>query len=138
MPTYEFRCASGHSFDRFFRTMSSAHTTLRCPECGAMAERQLSGGAGLHFKGAGFYLTDYGKNAHRKPEAADGMKAGDGAASAKEGAGKESSGERAAAGEGKAAPESAPAASEAAPAVGTGKKPDGAKAPASASKPKAE
>lgn len=33
-----------------------------------MAERQLSGGAGLHFKGAGFYHTDYGKNAHRKTD----------------------------------------------------------------------
>ena len=31
-----------------------------------MASRQLSGGAGLLFKGSGFYLTDYGKNAHRK------------------------------------------------------------------------
>ena len=32
-----------------------------------MAERLISGGAGFAFKGSGFYLTDYGKNAHRKP-----------------------------------------------------------------------
>ena len=35
--------------------------------CGAQAARRVSGGAGLLFKGSGFYLTDYGKNAHRKP-----------------------------------------------------------------------
>jgi putative FmdB family regulatory protein len=66
VPTYEFRCPSGHDFDRFFKTISSAPSEQECPECGAMASRQLSGGAGLHFKGSGFYLTDYGKNAHRK------------------------------------------------------------------------
>jgi predicted nucleic acid-binding Zn ribbon protein len=45
--------------------MSSAPVEVACPECGAEATRQLSGGAGLLFKGSGFYLTDYGKNAHR-------------------------------------------------------------------------
>lgn len=66
MPTYEFRCPSGHDFERFYKTMSAAPSELECPECGAVASRLLSGGAGLLFKGAGFYLTDYGKNAHRK------------------------------------------------------------------------
>lgn len=66
MPTYEFRCPSGHDFERFYKTISAAPSELECPECGAMASRQLSGGAGLLFKGSGFYLTDYGKNAHRK------------------------------------------------------------------------
>ena len=45
--------------------MSEAAASLPCPKCGKTAERQLSGGAGLVFKGSGFYLTDYGKNAHR-------------------------------------------------------------------------
>lgn len=45
--------------------MSEAAAELPCPECGAPAARQLSGGAGLLFKGSGFYLTDYGRNAHR-------------------------------------------------------------------------
>lgn len=67
MPTYEFRCPTGHEFDRFFKTISTAPTEVPCPECGAVAQRQLSGGAGLLFKGSGFYLTDYGRNAHRKP-----------------------------------------------------------------------
>jgi putative FmdB family regulatory protein len=65
MPTYAFRCPKGHEFERFYKTMSAAATELPCPQCGAIAARQLSGGAGLHFKGGGFYLTDYGKNAHR-------------------------------------------------------------------------
>lgn len=66
MPTYEFRCPSGHSFERFYRKMADAVFELPCPECGKTAVRQLSGGAGLVFKGSGFYLTDYGRNAHRK------------------------------------------------------------------------
>lgn len=65
MPTYEFRCPSGHSFERFYRKMADAVTELECPVCGKVATRQLSGGAGLVFKGSGFYLTDYGRNAHR-------------------------------------------------------------------------
>ncbi|MDQ3951008.1 MAG: zinc ribbon domain-containing protein [Gemmatimonadota bacterium] len=81
MPTYEFRCPSGHGFERFYRKFSDAASELPCPECGAIAARQLSAGAGLLFKGSGFYLTDYGKNAHRKtgPTGAGG-KSGEGTA----------------------------------------------------------
>ena len=66
MPTYDYRCPNGHDFERFFRKISDATTELECPECGALATRRVSGGAGLVFKGSGFYLTDYGKNAHRR------------------------------------------------------------------------
>ena len=66
MPTYDFRCPQGHEFERFYRKISDAPTETPCPECGQVAQRQLSAGAGLLFKGSGFYLTDYGKNAHRK------------------------------------------------------------------------
>jgi len=66
MPTYDYRCPNGHDFERFFRRFSEAATELECPVCGALATRRVSGGAGLVFKGSGFYLTDYGKNAHRK------------------------------------------------------------------------
>jgi putative FmdB family regulatory protein len=65
MPTYEFRCPDGHIFERFYRKISDSVTETPCPECGKPATRQLSAGAGLLFKGSGFYLTDYGKNAHR-------------------------------------------------------------------------
>ena len=66
MPTYDYRCPNEHDFERFFRKISDAATDLECPVCGASATRRVSGGAGLLFKGSGFYLTDYGKNAHRK------------------------------------------------------------------------
>lgn len=66
MPTYEYRCPNGHDFDQFFRKISDAQAEFACPECGALGVRRVSGGAGLLFKGSGFYLTDYGKNAHRK------------------------------------------------------------------------
>ena len=64
MPTYEFRCPNGHEFEKFYRTISGAEAQAACPECGTIAERILSA-AGFSFKGSGFYLTDYGKNAHR-------------------------------------------------------------------------
>src|SRR3954468_20001960 len=66
MPTYEYRCPDGHDFERFFRKISDAPAEVACPVCGKIAERRMSAGAGLLFKGSGFYLTDYGKNAHRK------------------------------------------------------------------------
>jgi putative FmdB family regulatory protein len=78
MPTYEFRCPNGHTFERFYRSIGTSEAQTACPECGEMAERLVSGGAGLVFKGSGFYLTDYGKDAHKKkaPEAkSDGAKA---------------------------------------------------------------
>jgi putative FmdB family regulatory protein len=65
VPTYEFRCPSGHDFERFYKTISGAASEAECPECGKMGSRRMSVGAGLLFKGSGFYLTDYGKNAHR-------------------------------------------------------------------------
>ena len=89
MPTYEFRCPDGHEFEKFYRKISDATAELPCPECGKAATRLVSGGAGLLFKGSGFYLTDYGKNAHRKaaPSGSDSGKSGDG------GEGKSGSGE---------------------------------------------
>ena len=78
MPTYEFRCPDGHEFEKFYRKISDAPAELPCPECGKTAARLVSGGAGLLFKGSGFYLTDYGKNAHRKagPSGSDSGKSG--------------------------------------------------------------
>ena len=69
MPTYDFRCPEGHEFEKSYRKISDGVLELPCPECGKIALRKVSGGAGLHFKGSGFYLTDYGKNAHRKAAA---------------------------------------------------------------------
>ena len=65
MPTYEYRCANGHAFELFQRMSEDPVDT--CPQCGAPAERLLSPGAGLLFKGSGFYITDY-KKPSGKPE----------------------------------------------------------------------
>src|SRR6185312_5597235 len=69
-------CPEGHEFEHFYRKISDAAAELPCPACGKPAERRLSGGAGLVFKGSGFYLTDYGKNAHRKSGGDGGDKSG--------------------------------------------------------------
>lgn len=75
MPTYEYRCPKGHEFEHFFRTMSSAESQMKCPECGELAERKMSGGSGLVFKGSGFYITDYGKDGKKdQRKAADSAK----------------------------------------------------------------
>lgn len=60
MPTYEYRCPEGHEFETV-QKMSQA-PRAKCPTCGRPAARQISGGAGLIFKGSGFYITDYGKD----------------------------------------------------------------------------
>ena len=59
MPTYEYKCnACGHRFEKF-QSMSAA-PIRKCPKCGKMKVQRLIGtGAGLIFKGSGFYITDY-------------------------------------------------------------------------------
>ena len=62
MPTYDYVCeACGHEFEHFVLRMSEASSTLACPTCSAVAERQISAGGGMIFKGSGFYITDYAK-----------------------------------------------------------------------------
>ncbi|HEU4698029.1 MAG TPA: zinc ribbon domain-containing protein [Gemmatimonadales bacterium] len=60
MPTYEYVCPEGHQFELFQRISDKPEAT--CPTCGEPAVRKISGGAGLVFKGSGFYITDYGKD----------------------------------------------------------------------------
>ena len=58
MPTYEYRCLKCKK--RFERLQSMSEPALKkCLHCGGKAERQISAGAGLIFKGSGFYITDY-------------------------------------------------------------------------------
>jgi putative FmdB family regulatory protein len=68
MPTYEYQCPEGHVFDKFQKMTDKPRA--KCPVCGKTATRKISGGAGLVFKGSGFYITDYGKDGKgpRKPE----------------------------------------------------------------------
>ena len=60
MPTYEYECPEGHQFEKFQKMTDKPRA--RCPTCGKLATRKISGGAALVFKGTGFYITDYGKD----------------------------------------------------------------------------
>ncbi|HIF57424.1 MAG TPA: zinc ribbon domain-containing protein [Gemmatimonadetes bacterium] len=64
MPTYDYRCPNGHQFEVFQRI--SAAPGAKCPDCGEDSERMISGGAGLIFKGEGFYITDYRSEDYKK------------------------------------------------------------------------
>ena len=71
MPTYDYKCPKcGTEFQEIQKITAKAGA--KCPKCGAKAERQLSGGAGLVFKGSGFYLTDYGRAGQSKKSDSDG------------------------------------------------------------------
>jgi putative FmdB family regulatory protein len=69
MPTYEYACTKcGHHFDQF-QSMRD-EPLKKCPKCHRSAlKRLIGGGAGLIFKGTGFYITDYRKK--EKPAAGD-------------------------------------------------------------------
>jgi putative FmdB family regulatory protein len=102
MPTYEFRCPEGHEFEKFYRSIGGAPRDVACPMCGKKAERQMSAGGGLVFKGSGFYITDYGKDG--KKSQTPPVKASDQASASNTGA--ESGGAK---GESKAAADAKPA-----------------------------
>jgi putative FmdB family regulatory protein len=58
MPIYEYRCDNGHTFEVMQRMSDDPLT--ECSECGAPVQRVFHPVA-IHFKGSGFYNTDYGK-----------------------------------------------------------------------------
>jgi putative FmdB family regulatory protein len=68
MPTYEYECKKcSHRFE-VFQSMSDA-PVKKCPECGKEVRRLISGGAGVIFKGSGFYVTDKDKACVPKKDA---------------------------------------------------------------------
>ena len=69
MPTYDYECSKGHRFEVFQKMTDEP--VAECPECGAEARRQISGGAGFLFKGDGFYITDYRSDDYKKKASAD-------------------------------------------------------------------
>lgn len=71
MPTYEYMCnACEHEWEEF--QAMSAKPTKKCPECGKRkAERLISGGGGLIFKGSGFYCTDYRSKSYNEDKKQD-------------------------------------------------------------------
>lgn len=66
MPTYEYKCRKcQHEFEEF--QSISAEPVKVCPSCKGEVERIISGGAGLIFKGSGFYITDYKRAGEKRP-----------------------------------------------------------------------
>lgn len=65
MPTYEYRRPDGTTFEAFQKI--SAAPLTHDPETGEPVTRVISGGAGLQFKGDGFYETDYVRKKGSKP-----------------------------------------------------------------------
>jgi len=64
MPTYEYRCPKGHTFELFQR-MSDAPPEC-CEVCGAAPVERVLYPVAVHFKGSGFYATDYGRGGKKK------------------------------------------------------------------------
>lgn len=71
MPTYDYQCqACDHTFEAF--QSITAKPLKRCPECGKQKLARLIGtGAGIIFKGSGFYETDYRSEGYKKAEKAE-------------------------------------------------------------------
>ena len=75
MPIYEYRCPNGHTFE-LFQKMSDAPAE-KCEECGASPVEKVLFPVAVHYKGSGFYSTDYGRGS-RKAAAKDGDGGGSG------------------------------------------------------------
>ena len=75
MPIYEYRCPNGHTFELFQRMSDAPAET--CVECGEGPVEKLLFPVAVHFKGSGFYSTDYGRAARKKDAPADGDKPAD-------------------------------------------------------------
>ena len=71
MPIYEYRCDNGHTFEVMQRMSDDPLT--ECSQCGAPVQRVFHPVA-IHFKGSGFYNTDYGKRKRGATAKEDGSK----------------------------------------------------------------
>ena len=63
MPIYEYRCPNGHTFEVFQRM--SDPPAEACEVCGASPVEKVLFPVAVHFKGSGFYSTDYGRGAKK-------------------------------------------------------------------------
>jgi putative FmdB family regulatory protein len=70
MPIYEYRCPDGHTFEVFQR-MSDAPVEA-CQVCGKSPVEKVLYPVSVHFKGSGFYTTDYGRGSGKKGASKDG------------------------------------------------------------------
>jgi putative FmdB family regulatory protein len=69
MPIYEYRCPNGHVFERFQSMTAPAPET--CDVCGAAPVEIVLYPVAIHYKGSGFYSTDYGKGTAKKDGGGD-------------------------------------------------------------------
>lgn len=89
MPIYEYRCSNGHTFELFQRMSDPAPEA--CEVCGAQGVEKILFPVAVHYKGSGFYSTDYGKG--RKTAAAKDGGGGDSGSSDKKDGASSSSGD---------------------------------------------
>lgn len=84
MPTYDYKCAAcRHRFEKF--QSITAAPVRKCPRCGKLKVRRLIGaGAGVIFKGSGFYQTDYRSESYKKDAEKDKPPVGDAKSSPKD------------------------------------------------------
>ena len=66
MPIYEYRCPEGHTFERF--QSMTAPAPEKCDVCGAAPVELVLYPVAIHYKGSGFYTTDYGKGKGAKSD----------------------------------------------------------------------
>ncbi|MDR2509898.1 MAG: zinc ribbon domain-containing protein [Spirochaetaceae bacterium] len=78
MPTYDYECDACHYRFEAFQSMTDEPLSS-CPSCGALVRRVITGGAGVIYKGAGFYSSD------RKESAGAGKESAEAGKEAKEG-----------------------------------------------------
>jgi len=70
MPTYDYRCDScSHTFEKF--QSITAEALKECPSCDGEVKRLIGPGAGILFKGDGFYQTDYRSKSYKEGAKAD-------------------------------------------------------------------
>ena len=69
MPIYEYRCPEGHTFERF--QSMTAPAPEKCDVCGAAPLELVLYPVAIHYKGSGFYTTDYGKSKATAKEGGD-------------------------------------------------------------------
>ena len=69
MPIYEYRCPEGHTFERF--QSMTAPAPEKCDICGASPVEIVLYPVAIHYKGSGFYTTDYGKSKAANKESGD-------------------------------------------------------------------
>jgi putative FmdB family regulatory protein len=70
VPIYEYRCPEGHTFERF--QSMTAPAPEKCDVCGASPVEVVLYPVAIHYKGSGFYTTDYGKGKGAKADGGGG------------------------------------------------------------------